>query len=35
MLNFCIFIFLAYALGSIVSMIVRPTEFFKVYKRRR
>lgn len=35
MLNFCVFTFIAYAVGYIVSMIVRPAEFFTVFKRRR
>lgn len=35
MLNFCIFTFIAYAVGAIISMIVRPAEFFTVFKKRR
>lgn len=35
MLNFCIFVFIAYAVGSIISMIVRPQEFFTVFKKKR
>ena len=35
MLNFCVFTFIAYAMGHIISMIVRPTEFFTVFKKRR
>lgn len=32
-LNFCIFLFIFYALCAIISMIVRPQEFFTVYQR--
>lgn len=35
MLNFCIFTFIAYAVGCIIAMMKRPTEFFTVFKRRR
>ena len=35
MLNFCIFTFIIYAMGNIISMIVRPAEFFTVFKKRR
>lgn len=35
MLNFFIFTFIAYAMGCIISMIARPTEFFTVFKKRR
>ncbi len=34
MLNFCIFTFMIYALCLIVAMIVRPTEFFTIFKRK-
>ncbi len=34
MLNFCLFIFMIAAVVAIVGMMVRPTEFFTVYKKR-
>ena len=35
MLNLCIFVLIAYAVGCIVSMMIRPTEFFTVFRKRR
>ena len=35
MLNFCLFIFIFYAVSRIVNMITRPAEFYTVFKRRR
>lgn len=34
MLNFCIFVFVFYGLCAIIGMILRPTQFFTVYKRK-
>ena len=34
MLNISIFILILYAVCNIIAMIVRPTEFFTVFKRK-
>ena len=35
MLNFCIFVFIAFAAGRIIAMMRRPAEFFTVFIKKR
>ncbi len=34
MLNYCMFIYVTAAIAAIVGMIIRPTKFYTVYKKR-